>query len=62
MSQGKILNFWGVLKTVFEFFLTKTFKTAEIFLFTPQLDFSEHKYTFKNNSLILQTTLVRSKE
>ena len=62
MSQGKILNFWVVLQTVFEFFWTESFKTAEIFIFTPKLDFSEHKYTFINYSLILTNTLNRSKE
>ena len=61
MSQGKMWNFWVVLKMVFEFFWTKSFKTAEIFSFTPKLDFSEHKYTFINDSLISTTTLIRSK-
>ena len=62
MSQGNVLNFLVVLQTVFEFFWTESFKTAEIFLFTPKLDFTEHKYTFINDSLILTTPLIWSKE
>ena len=62
MPQGKILNFGVVLQTVFEFFWTKSSKTAEIFCFSPKLDFSEHKYTFIDDSLVLATTLIRSKE
>ena len=59
MSQGKILNFWVVLQAVFKFFWTKSFKTADFFCFTAKLDFSEHKYTFTNDNLILTTTLIR---
>ena len=63
MSPGKILNFWVVLQTVFDFcFLTESSKTADFFCFSHKLDFSERKYTFTDDSLVFTTTLIRSKE